>query len=183
MITKSDIENLTKKLEKTNDKERKFHEIYDVFFDDIYKYIALRTPIDESLDITEDIFIKIWKSFENISHYNALKTWIYTIAHNTIVDFYRSHKKHEEIEDDIIDENIHIDKNISMKMNRDILYTYIKKLPAKQAEIIILKFMHDMTNKEIEDILSLSQTHIRVLQHRALKELEQYITTDAKILN
>ena len=155
-----------------------FAKLYDLFIDPIYRYVYFRVNADDAEDIVETVFLKVW---ENLKKYKKKKntyfsSWIFRIAHNLVVDYYRSKK-----DLDSLDLNIQIPddnrqhnpiKNAQNTFNKETLKIAINNLSQKHQQILIHKFINDFSNKEIAEILNKSEGSLRILQFRALKALK-----------
>lgn len=153
-----------------------FSKIYDNFIDQIYRYVFFRVNRDEALDLTETVFLKVW---ENIGSYgvgkNYLSSWIYRIAHNLIVDHYRLSKEIAPLEITVPDEKA--DNNpVAMterQLSRSYLSKAISKLKKKYQQVIVLKYINELDNREIAQIMKKTEGSLRILKFRALKELRR----------
>ena len=74
-----------------NSKEQRFISIYQTYADEVYQYVFLRTGFDVGLaeDITQDIFLDVYKGFNSFRGLCSDRTWIFKIAKNKVFDFYR----------------------------------------------------------------------------------------------
>ena len=81
----------------------KFGELYDRYIDRIYKFIYLKTSDREiAEDITSDVFMKAMNSLSSLEVDKKdlnFKSWLYTIANNKVIDFYRTKKQSSDIEE------------------------------------------------------------------------------------
>ncbi len=173
---KDEIEALVAKV-KEGDHDA-FSDLYDIFIDHIYRYVYYRVHSNDAEDLVETIFLKVW---ENINKYNAKKrafsAWIFRIAHNLVVDYYRSSKDrgYEELGIDIAskDREHNPIRKAERGLDNEILKKAIKKLKKNYQEIIIQKFINELSNTEIAQIMKKSEGSLRILQHRALKALRR----------
>jgi len=152
-----------------------FGKLYDIFLPTIYRYVYFKTPSSYSEDVTENIFLKIW---ENIHQYqprqdSTFSAWIFRIARNTINDYFRKHKSFDEISENLPDKSCLSDpqKKFIDKFNSEQLKKAIADLPEKYQQIIIFKYINDLSNAEIAEILEKTQGAVRILQFRALDQL------------
>lgn len=173
-----DIENLVD-LVKEGDHEA-FSELYDIFVDPIYRYVYYRVNSSDAEDLVATIFVKVW---ENIRKYRAKKrtfsAWIFKIAHNIVVDYYRAAK------DRNFDElNLNIDvasaerqhnpiKVTETQFDNKLLKSALANLKKDYQDIIIYKFINEFSNPEIAALLGKSEGSLRILQFRALKALRR----------
>lgn len=164
---------------KSGDKQA-FEEIYEMFIQPLYRYVYYRAPKGEVEDILENAFLKVW---ENIGKYkrdnNNFSAWVFRITHNLIVDFYRA-RKEPTVELDLNlaeDDRTHSPLRFTQnQLDSGYLKEAMSELNEQYKEIIVLKFLEDLTNKEISQILDKSEGAVRILQFRALKALKDELT-------
>jgi len=155
-----------------------FAKLYDIFIDPIYRYVYYRVNADDAEDIVETVFLKVW---ENLARYKSTKkafsAWVFRIAHNLVVDYYRASKerRHDELPEDLkTHQREHSPiKQTEQALDSEILKIAIKKLKKNYQEVIVYKFINDLSNPEIAEILKRSEGSLRILQHRALKALKR----------
>ncbi len=166
-----------------------FGALYDKFAILIYRYIYYRVSRHEAEDLTEMTFLRAW---EKISKYKKQKgasfnSWIYRIAHNAIVDHYRTNSKMTttELSDDLPELKTSSDpiRNLENKFERQGLIRALKKLPELQQQVVVLKFVNDLDNSEIAQIIDKSVGAVRVIQFRALSRLKTLLNSDEKKSN
>ena len=152
--------------------------LFDKYSKKIYRFIyykVSRTEIAE--DLTSQSFLKTWEHLYEGSKINNFQQWIYRVARNLVIDYYRSREK-EELpliyqEEEIIDESLIVDPESSLKLEE--LKKLLLSLKSDIREIVILKFIEDLSIKEIAKIVDKSPGNIRVIIHRAIKELKNNI--------
>jgi len=152
--------------------------IYDKFADQIYRYVYYRVPKEDAEDITGMVFLKAWeKIHQYVPGKSNFSAWLFRIAHNLVVDNYRLKKDVEftELGVDIPEyrrEHNPI-KMAEMNFSSDKLRLAISKLKKGYKQIVILKFINEMSNPEIAEIMKKSEGSVRILQFRALKALKR----------
>lgn len=152
-----------------------FGQLYDYFFEKIYRYVYFRTPATEVEDLVEMIFIKAWVNLEKYEKRDVnFSAWLFRIAHNMVIDYRRAHRPLVKINEEMEDESARAapkdqtEKAILSKLVRDA----IEQLREPYKQVITLKFLIGLSNTEIAEILNEREGNIRVLQFRALKELK-----------
>lgn len=158
-----------------------FGKIYDVFVDAIYRYVYYRVKNEEVEDLVEIVFLKAW---ENINKYKkgkySFSAWIFRIAHNLVVDYYRGKEAKADTLplDEALEETIQSYKRehkpigrTEASLNNDILTRALGTLKKTHYDFIVLKFINQLSNEEIAEILGKNESALRVMQFRALKEL------------
>jgi RNA polymerase sigma-70 factor (ECF subfamily) len=171
-----------------------FAEIYDFYIVKIFRFVYLKTNSKETAeDLTSDVFLRYWQYIENSKNKGKEKggnsstssteiekigSFLYKIARNLIIDFYR--KKEiitteidREIRDKISDQRQDILANISRKQDIEELREALSCIKDEYREIIILKYVEDLSTAEIAEITEKSASSVRVQLHRAIKSLER----------
>jgi len=173
-LSDKEIEALVVKSQK-GDREA-FAKIYDTYVTLIYRYIFYKVKAHSVEDLTETLFLKAW---ENIHKYKkrkntTFKSWLFRIAHNLVVDYYRLNREHSSLVPWILDHKKEADpvRLAQDSLNSDQLKFAISKLKENYQQILILKFINDLSNAEISSILKKSEGSVRILQFRALKALK-----------
>lgn len=179
-IKNREVESLVAKIQ--NGDQGAFAKVYDMLIDPIYRYVFYRVSDEEAEDIVENVFLKVW---ENIKKYRfkegkSFSAWVFRIAHNLIVDHYRTAKEKgfDELDLNIADEKREHNpvKTVENVINQKFLKIALAKLKHPYQDVIIYKFINELSNSEIAEVLGKSEGSLRVLQFRALallkKELE-----------
>ena len=155
-----------------------FSKLYDIFIDPVYRYVYYRVKNGDVEDIVETVFLKVW---ENIKKFKVEKkpfsAWIFKIAHNLVIDYYRvsSDETFRELDErmpDVTREHNPINK-AEQNLDNQILKKALAKLKKPYRDVIIHKFINGFSNEEIGQILRKKEGGLRVLQFRALKALKR----------
>ncbi len=152
-----------------------FGQLYDRFVDKIYKYIYYRVNSKtEAEDLTAHVFLKAWEAIGNYQWTDRpFGAWLYRIAHNIVVDHFRTHRDTASLDDPLATEQIGSDFEdvVEQQLNADTLKAALSRLTHDQQEVIILKFLEGYSTAEIGAILGKQEGAVRTLQHRALTRL------------
>ncbi len=152
-----------------------FGQLYDRFVDKIYKYIYYRVNSKtEAEDLTAHVFLKAWEAIGNYQWTDRpFGAWLYRIAHNIVVDHFRTHRDTASLDDPLATEQIGSDFEdvVEQQLNADTLKAALSRLTHDQQEVIILKFLEGYSTAEIAAILGKQEGAVRTLQHRALTRL------------
>jgi len=176
-----DIEKLVYKSQKGD--EKSFAELFDIFYEKIFRYIRFRVEESEIDDLVSKVFLKV---VENIKGFSPQKNagfnaWIFRIAHNTVIDFYRQKREFLSIdpnEDDpyfieLEDKNPTPNKATNKNLDSKKIHDLLQKLAPVHREILELKYLNDFSNYEIAKITGKTEGNIRVIQLRALREMRK----------
>lgn len=148
-------------------------EIYESHFEKVYKtaYFILKNE-ELAKDATHDTFIKAFKHLNKINQHARINTWITTIATRTAIDIYNKNKK--QIAYKFKEEN-YLSKSDEFNVEIDELENYLDNIPPEQKQILILKYMEELTEKEIANLLSIKLGTVKSRIFRAKQKLyEQY---------
>ena len=167
------------KIRKNKDPES-FALLYDIFVEKIYRYIFFKVnKAEDAEDLTSEVFLKTWQYLitdKKVGNFNAL---VYQIAKHIIVDFYRKKSQAEFTnEEDLllgIEENKSLADQIEKKLEFENVGHLLKKLKDEYREVIILRFVEELSIDEIAKIISKTKGNVRVMLHRALSALKELI--------
>lgn len=128
-----------------------------------------------SMDIAQEIFIKVVKSLPGIDNDSNIKNWIFKVAVNTVKDYYRSSSYKSycsvlEVDSKISDNNDRIIDLISKLEDRQMIKNCLPSLNEYQREAIILRFYHDM---KIADIAKVTETGESTVKSRIREGLQK----------
>lgn len=155
-----------------------FAQIYDMFITPIYKYVYYRVGSTESEDLTELVFLKTWENIRQYKPgYRNFSSWIFRIAHNIVIDFYRSNRGNDELSENIEDHRLESSaKNMAQNhFDQKILNIAMKELKDEYRQILILTYINELNNNEIGHVMGRSQAAIRILKFRALRSLRRVL--------
>jgi len=150
--------------------------LYDKYIIKIYDFIYYKTHHKETAeDLCSLVFLK---AVDKIKGFNLEKgtfqAWIYAIARNTVIDYYRTKKNDLDIED-IWDlrggENIERDTDTRIKLEK--VEKYIKELKPWQRDIIIMRVWQGLGYREIAEILNKSEASCKMAYSRAINKLRR----------
>ncbi len=123
--------------------------------------------------MTQEVFLKLSKS--DSDKINNVKSWVYTIAKNTITDYYRKRKIYtEELEDKVIMEDYN-DNNAVQELSTCIT-SYIEKLPEDYREIMRLSELENIPQKDIAVRLDMNYVTVRSKVQRGRRKLRDIFT-------
>ncbi len=160
---------------------QKFAVLYDKYFDQIYRYVYRRVSDKETVhDLVSQTFYDALahiKSFEWRGY--PFSSWLYKIAHNNVLKWYREQSKAQKVGLDDIGELVDHDADstgdASRKEKQFEVQRVLDQLDHEEREIIRLKFFEEVSNIEIAEIMGLSANHIGVKVYRTLKKVKQLI--------
>lgn len=154
-----------------------FSALYDHYLPKIYRFIFLKVSSQaEAEDLTHEVFLSAWQNIHNYRYEGfPFSSWLYQIAKNATIDFYRTSKKHIQIEN-VNEELVKIHATYPEKLDTTLELEKLKKiislLKPDYQDVLIMRFVDDLSPEEIATVLNKSEGAVRLIQHRALKELK-----------
>jgi len=166
----------------SSDDAELFGRLYEQHLPGVFRYVSYRVGDRTAAeDLTSDIFNKALTDF---ARYNpekaAFSTWIFTIARNTVIDYYRKRgkerkiRKETEAEIPAVAESPEDEIARNDEINR--LRKCLEKLKESERELVSLKFGGGMTNREIAKITGLSESNVGTILCRVVRKLRDGFT-------
>lgn len=136
-----------------------------VYFDDA----------DDQEDLRQEIIYQLWNSYDSFKSESQFSTWMYRVAINTAILFFKKEKKKQtQISEYGIYINTQIEDSNNDEENLKILYKAIQHLD-KIEKAIIFMYLEDMSHEMIAKNLGISNANARVKLHRAKEKLKTII--------
>ncbi len=165
-------------VEVNNQKLKEFFAVfYDEYSDAIFRYCRFQTSNREkALDITQDTFIKTWEYLSSGKKVENIRAFLYKVARNLIID-YRRKKKSYSLEEmmnegfDLKSEEGGLATHESI-FEGNIAIETLERLDEKYREVLMLRYVEDMSVKDIAKIMGRTENNISVRIHRGLEKLK-----------
>jgi RNA polymerase sigma-70 factor (ECF subfamily) len=159
-----------------------FAELYDAHCDAVYRYILyrVREPSDAE-DLTSEVFTR---AFANIHRYRwqgkSFLAWLYTIARNAVTDRRRRERPTVDLDDayGVAEEGPTAHDRAVRGEQVDALRGAVKHLTSEQQEVLVLRFVENMSSRQVAKVLGKNEGAIRALQFRALGRLRKILTPE-----
>lgn len=160
---------------------------YDMLLSRYIRRLGIVSNQDRQ-DVLQNIFIKAYRNIQSFDISLSFSTWIYRIAHNETMSFFRAKKVRPEghlIDDGeetllkIFDTNDFVEE-LDKKIDAKYIGLSIEKLEDTYRNIIILRYFEERDYREISDILKIPEGTVATLLHRAKKKLRVLIENDQK---
>jgi RNA polymerase sigma-70 factor (ECF subfamily) len=158
-----------------------FGELYERYIDRIFNYVYYRTGnMHDAEDLTARVFQRAMNHIHNYTDRGVpFSAWLYRIAHNLVANWHRDRSRRQEIPiDDIPVLPVKGDPpetKLVRTEEQDALLSLIRNLPPERQHLLILKFVENLSNAEIGQIMGRSEGAIKSLYHRTLLALRDQI--------
>ena len=155
-------------------------QIYEENFDKIYRYIVLKIgDRAEAEDMTQQVFLNALKSISSYKYKGMpFSSWLFRIAHNQVVDYYRKKKRSVTVP---LDETIaagydNPGRETERKLEIEQMTQATKQLTKAQQEVISLRFAGELSIAEVAKVMKKSEGAIKALQHSAIVSLRKIMS-------
>lgn len=125
-------------------------------------------------DLTATTFAKAWRSRERYDHdLGAFSTWVFRIARNVAVDHVRRKRPVFSLDfaRGVADDSRPLDEIIQQRRDSARLTALLNRLPARERELIALKYGAELTNRAIAGLTGLSESNVGTTLHRTVQKL------------
>ena len=159
-----------------------FAELYDTHVDSVYRYLLyrVREPSDAE-DLCSEVFTR---AFANIHRYRwqgkSFLAWLYTIARNAVTDRRRRQRPTVDLDHayGVAEEGPTAHDRAALSESVDALRGAVKHLTTEQQEVLTLRFIENMSSRQVAKMLGKNEGAIRALQFRALGRLRKLMRED-----
>ena len=155
--------------------------LYERYIDRIFNYVYYRTGnLHDAEDLTARVFQRAMNHIRNYTDRGVpFSAWLYRIAHNLVANWHRDRSRRQEIPINDVpvlpSKGDHPEKNLVRSQEEDALLKLIRRLPGERQNLLILKFVEDMSNAEIGEIMGRSEGAVKSLYHRTLLALRDQL--------
>lgn len=162
-----------------------FDGLYLLFADRVYRYLLARVgEPDLAEDVAAQVFLRLIEKIDiyrigprdNVAIFSA---WLYRLAHNKMVDVLRSHKRAQEspLEHAEHVAEAPILEAIEAQLDFERILATLQFLNEQQREVIVLRFVEELSISETAELMQKSEGAVKALQHRALESLRRHLQT------
>jgi len=157
-----------------------FHKQYDEYADALFRFCFFKVNNrDKALDITQEVFMRFWDKIQGGEHVNNPRAFLYKVARNLIIDWYR--KKKDDSLDALKEDGLEIadDSRTPMPMSTEEgaeiqrILAIIQGLDDGDRDVLIMRYVEGLPPKEIAEILGESANAVSVRINRAIKKVQE----------
>ncbi len=168
---------------KEKDFDNAFNYIVEEYKEQLYWHIRKIVLLhDDTDDVLQNTFIKVWKYLEKFKGKSKIYTWIYRIATNESITFINKKKKKVEKSistyENFLSNNLKSDEYFNGDEAQLILQKAILNLPEKQRLVFNMKYFDEIKYKDMAEILETTIGSLKASYHHAVKKIEKFVKTN-----
>ena len=172
---------LLEQLKSEPDKNQAFKVLLELYKERLYWHIRnIVKSHDDSDDVLQNTFIKVFKNINNFKGDSKLFSWMYRIATNESITFVNKKAKRLQVSNEEAQElaltNLKSDVYFEGNEIQLKLQSAIATLPNKQQLVFNMKYFEDLKYKDMSEILETSEGALKASYHIAVKKIEAYLT-------
>ncbi|SFL94220.1 RNA polymerase sigma-70 factor, ECF subfamily [Gracilibacillus orientalis] len=180
---------LKKIFKKSEPTHEEFRLVYDMFYSRVYRDVYFITKdCHLAQDALQETFVKAYKHMNRLEDKERMGAWISTIATRTAIDVLRKRKGAREVltEDIMIQEKNMEEKGsdtlhiVEANLVREELLESINEISAEYREVILLRYIHELSIREIAHSLNINESTVKTRLHRARKKIKEKVQHDPK---
>ncbi|MGX4765752.1 sigma-70 family RNA polymerase sigma factor [Bacillus mojavensis] len=156
--------------------------LYRQYYPEILNYLFRRThQLETAKDLAQDTFVKAFNGLASFKGHSSVRTWLYTIAHHTFINWYRREVKYQ-FTDISFSEGLkqttyeQPEQYLSRTVKSETLRQELLQLKDQHQSVLILREFQELSYEEISEILGWSLSKVKTTLHRARLELKKNMT-------
>ncbi|GIV75706.1 MAG: DNA-directed RNA polymerase sigma-70 factor [Litorilinea sp.] len=160
-----------------------FDGLYLLFADRVFRYLLARVgDADLAEEVTSQVFLRLIEKIDmyrigprdNVAIFSA---WLYRMAYNKLIDVYRQERRLHRValEKAAHVTTSHLLERVHARLDFEWLLEKLQLLNEQQREVLVLRFVEELSIAETAQVMQKSEGAVKALQHRALETLRRYL--------
>ena len=162
--------------------------LYERFFDQIFRYVSFKTGSPtEAEDITGEVFVRMIESIHRFKWQgHPFSSWLFRIAHNLIVDYFRRNGKKALVPlggaaDNLQSAQVDVDSRIDVELAMEEIRRAMAALTDLQRDVISMRFAGGLSVAETARAIGKKDNAVKALQHAGLKKLRKTLAAEESL--
>lgn len=161
-----------------------FEELYTKYHHDVFQFLFYMVKNREQAeDLVQEVYIRVLKSYHRFEGKSSEKTWLFSIARNVAIDFFRKQKgwrsklleKFDWSTQQVKDKNPIPEEIAVQNEELQMVYQCMDQCTVDQKMVIIMRFIQELSIAETADALGWTESKVKTTQHRALKQIKSLV--------
>ena len=158
-----------------------FEELYEKYHHDVFQFLFYMVKNRETAeDLVQEVYIRVLKSYSKFQGNSSEKTWLFSIARNVAIDWFRKQKnwkqrlidKFDWTEQQIKDDQPFPEEITLQKEEVRLIMNSLNKCTFDQRVVVIMRYFNELSISETAEALNWTESKVKTTQHRALKALK-----------
>ena len=163
-------------------KESIFHRLYDEYHQDVFRflvYLVKNRVVAE--DLSHEVYIRVFKAYERFESKSSEKTWLFSIAKNVAIDYFRKmnvRQRHafdafDWEQEQLISPTQSPEQFVELSGEMKHILAILEQCTGDQKMVIVMRYFQELSITETADILGWTEGKVKTTQHRAIKILRE----------
>lgn len=153
----------------------------------LLQYLFVHTGCREDAeDILQEVFASCYKARESFDPEKCNEqAWLFILARNRLKNYYRDRKVHSSLEDMDMEPSDYVDVNeeaVQLMECREMIAKALEYLDERSRIVVVLRFFENRSCRDIAEGLGITEGNVRVIQNRALHQMEKFLKRNHYIL-
>lgn len=167
-------------------KESIFHRLYDDYHQDVFQFLIYLVK-DRTIaeDLSHEVYVRVLKSYDRFQGKSSEKTWLFAIAKNVAIDYFRKHavrtshtfNAFEWETEQLISPAKSPEHFLELNDELSELLNALEQCTGDQKMVIIMRFLQELSIAETAEILNWSEGKVKTTQHRAIQNLRKILSS------
>lgn len=159
-----------------------FHRLYEAYHQDVFNFLTYLTG-DRLLseDLMHEVYIRVLKAYAGFEGKSSEKTWLFSIAKNVAIDYFRKksvrqkhlYDKFDWEKSELVSPDVQPDEIAEMNDDMKQMLQVLNTCTGDQKMVIVLRYFQELSIAETAETLSWSEGKVKTTQHRAIKALQK----------
>ncbi|WP_053360723.1 sigma-70 family RNA polymerase sigma factor [Bacillus sp. FJAT-27251] len=165
--------------------EKLFNELYEKYHGMLFQFLFYMVRSREQAeDLVQEVYIRVWKAHGKFEGKSSEKTWLFAIARNVAIDYFRQQQSLKrkammvlgEMTDQVKDTSPLPEEIAEEREEIRLVYSSLNQCTVDQRMVMILRYQQELTIAETAEALHWTEGKVKTTQHRALKKLKNFMS-------
>lgn len=161
-------------------KREEFLKAYDSYSDAVFRHCYFRVfDRERALDLTQEAYLKTWEYLAAGNSIQNIRAFLYKVANNLIIDESRKKKtvSLDELSEQGFDPGFEEGVKIQTALDADSVLALLKNLDEKYQQVVWLRYVEDLSPKQVAEIVGQSENVVSVRIHRGIEQLKKFLAS------
>ncbi|MFS0781337.1 RNA polymerase sigma factor SigX [Bacillus sp. 1P06AnD] len=166
-----------------------FQDLYEKYHQELFQFLFYMVKDRHTAeDLMQEVYIKVLQSYHRFEKKSSEKTWLYSIARNTAIDYFRKQKSWKQrllenfdwSRDSIADDQPLPEELAEANEDTQLIYSCLGHCTNDQRLVIVLRYIQGLSIAESAEALGWTAAKVKTTQHRALKMLKKVMEQERR---